>query len=165
MTGSAENGREPPRLTVRCPVTVRVRVTDRWKLKTAGEWQEALRRTEQELLQMEAQLRRLQGAGEPAPWREQAQSEVRRLRERRAQLLEQLRHLARLEPGSEVVQGQVEGLAHLRVGDRWDAVTSAEVVLEDGVVVEIRTGWRSRPGPQEEGAGEPAHRGEGSGGQ
>ena len=156
-TGPVEH---PTSLTVKCPVTVKVRVTERWKLRMAGELQETLRRTEQELLQLEGQLRRLQrvgeqaagepGAGEPtvreqgagrdhAAWREHVQNEVRRRQERRSQILGQLRQLARLEPGSEVVQGQVEGLARIRVGDRWDQVVGAELILEDGVVVEIRT--------------------------
>lgn len=146
MTGTVPaGGAEVVSLTVKCPVTVKVRVTDRWKLRVAGELQEALRRTEQELAQLEGQLRRLQGAGEQEAWREHAQNEMRRRQERKSQILEQLRHLARLEPGTEVVQGQVEGLACVVVGDRWDQVTALEVVLEDGVVVEIRTGREAPP--------------------
>lgn len=132
-------------LTVKYPVTVRVRVTERWKLKVAGELQEALRRAEHELGQLEAGLRRLEGSGEQA-WREHAQNEIRRLRERRAQILEQLRQLARVEPGTEVVQGQVEGLVRVGLGDCWDLATGAEVVLQDGVVVEIRSRGRSYVG-------------------
>lgn len=128
-------------LTLRCPVTIKVRVTDRWKKRVAGEWQEALRRTEQELAQLETQLRRLPGAGEQAvALRQQVEGELRKRQERKAQLLEQLRQLARLEPGTEVTQGQAEGLVPLKVGEVWAEVMSAEVVLEDGVVVEIRGG-------------------------
>ncbi len=39
----------------------------------------------------------------------------------------------------QVVQGTVEGLAQVEVGVRWDRITQASILLENGVVVEIRT--------------------------
>ena len=127
-------------LLVKCPLTVKARVTDRWKMRVAAELQETLRRTEQELAQIEGQLRRLQGAGgeQAQNARRQLEAEVHKRQERRAYLLEQLRGLARLQNGAEVVQGQAEGLVPVRVGDRWEAPFGCEVLLEDGLVVEIR---------------------------
>jgi len=127
-------------LLVKCPLTVKARVTDRWKMRVAAELQETLRRTEQELAQIEGQLRRLQGAGgeQAQNARGQLEAEVHKRQERRAHLLEQLRGLARLQNGAEVIQGQAEGLVPVRVGDRWEAPFGCEVLLEDGLVVEIR---------------------------
>jgi len=60
--------------------------------------------------------------------------------ESRRLLTERLKEISRLEDGQEVVHGRVESLVDIKVGDRWDAVMSVELVLEDNRVIEIRPG-------------------------
>jgi 2-keto-4-pentenoate hydratase/2-oxohepta-3-ene-1,7-dioic acid hydratase in catechol pathway len=55
-------------------------------------------------------------------------------------VIRELKEIARLEPGTEIVRGTVQGTVEVRPGDDWLRLLSAEIVLEDGRVVEIREG-------------------------
>jgi septal ring factor EnvC (AmiA/AmiB activator) len=125
------------------PVTVKAKVTEVLKKQLAAEFQEALRRTEAELAQIEGQLKRLGEAdeGSPAERRsavERLQAERQNRLENKSRLVEKLKESGRLEPGVEVGQGTVEGFVQVRIGDDWDRLFQAEIVVEDGRVVAIR---------------------------
>lgn len=126
------------------PVVIKARVTDDLKKRLAADLQESIRGVEQELQQVEFQSKRaalLAAKGGPnQALMEQFEQERTRLSERKAQILEQLKEIARLEPGSEIVRGTVQGTVEVRPGDDWPRLLSAEIVLEDGRVVEIREG-------------------------
>ena len=77
--------------------------------------------------------------------RQQVETERQKRLERKSQLLDRLKDVARLEPGAEIVHGTVQGPVRVKVGDDWEKALSAEVLLEDGVVVAIREG--DAPGP------------------
>jgi len=68
------------------------------------------------------------------------EAERQKVLESRRLLTERLKEISRLEDGQEVVHGRVESLVDIKVGDRWDAVMSVELVLEDNRVIEIRPG-------------------------
>ncbi|RYD02748.1 hypothetical protein N752_23495 [Desulforamulus aquiferis] len=38
-----------------------------------------------------------------------------------------------------MLQGQVESIVDVKVGDNWHSLMTAEIVIEDGKVVEIRS--------------------------
>jgi hypothetical protein len=58
--------------------------------------------------------------------------------------MQQLVHIQQTEIGAEVPGGQIESTLEIRVGDVWEEVIGGvEIVLEDGIVKEIR-----RPGGQ-----------------
>lgn len=62
------------------------------------------------------------------------------LQAERERLLGQLKEIANLKDGQEVTRGQVRGLYEVKIGDVWDEVQSADVILEDGRVVAMRSG-------------------------
>jgi len=134
------------RLIIRRPVQIRARVTPTLKKTLAAEIQDALKRVELELQQLDFQARRLTPEFErSSPQQAQTlrahlETERQKRQEKKAALLERLKEVARLEEGTEIVQGNVEGTVEVGVGDRWEEVMSAAIVLEDGVVVEIRDG-------------------------
>ncbi|MBQ2114018.1 MAG: hypothetical protein II195_02890 [Selenomonadales bacterium] len=43
-----------------------------------------------------------------------------------------------IENGSEVVQGQLERLVEIKVGDDMQSIMNAEILLEDGKIVAFR---------------------------
>lgn len=133
----------PGRIVITRPVQVRARVTDGLKKQLAAEAQEALKKTELEIQQLEFQIRRLaemEKAGTPQAQalRQHFESEKQKRLERKSALLERIKEIARLEMGSEIVQGTVEGAAPVEVGNSWEKIVSAAILIEDGVVVEIR---------------------------
>lgn len=127
-------------LTVRRPVTVKVRVTEAFQKAMGAQLQESVRRLDGELAQLEAQLKKLSADGPDRNALGQIGTERQKRAERRAKLLEDMKELARLTPGAEIVQGTVEGPVEVRVGDDWNRLFLAEIVVEDGKVVEIREG-------------------------
>lgn len=64
--------------------------------------------------------------------------ERRRRLQQKEQVLARLKELARLELGSEIVQGTVEGQVEVKTGDDWQRLFAAEIVLRDGKVVAVR---------------------------
>ncbi|MCL6634951.1 MAG: YlqD family protein [Peptococcaceae bacterium] len=133
-------------LTLIRPVLVKVRVTDQYKKAAAAELQEAIRRTELELQHLDFQEKRLVSELEkknpqeiPAA-RQRLEQERRRRVESRQKLLDRLREVGQLAPGSEVLYGKMESPVELKVGDDWRKLLGVEIVLQDGVVVAIRQG-------------------------
>jgi len=55
------------------------------------------------------------------------------------QLLERLKLISKLNLDEEVVQGTVDGPMDIKVGDNFDGLNKVEIVLKDGVVIEIRS--------------------------
>ncbi|MGE5578787.1 MAG: YlqD family protein [Bacillota bacterium] len=103
-------------------VTVKSRVTPNLRSQLAAETQKAMRELDAEAAK----------AG--------SEKERSDLLARKDDLVRQLKEIAKLEDGQEVVRGQVQGFWELRVGDIWPLVLSSEIVIEDGRVVEIREG-------------------------
>lgn len=131
-------------ITITRPVIIKVKVTEEYKIKAAAETQGALAQLDARLRQFELQAQRAlaeverknpQGA---AAARAQLESERQRLLEGRQGFLKRLKDLGALIPGDEVVSGQVESIIELKPGDEWAKVMGAEIVLEDGKVVQIR---------------------------
>jgi hypothetical protein len=102
-------------------VTVKAVVTERLKEQLAADFQAALARLD----------------GAPAPDELGSAERSKRLQQRE-QLLARMKELAKLELGTEVVQGTVEGEIEVRTGDEWGRLSGAEIVLKDGRVVAIR---------------------------
>jgi len=130
-------------LTITRPVMVKVRVTDNYKKSLAMELRQTVAKLELELQQIEYQTRKLQeiakknpGAAEAAlaQWEQEKQKRL----DTRLKLLDKIKEVGKLENGSEVLQGKVESFVQVQVGDDWNRLMSAEIILEDGKVAEIR---------------------------
>ncbi|MGI5839120.1 MAG: YlqD family protein [bacterium] len=133
-----------PTLTIKRPVTVKAVVTEALVRQTVTELQDSLRKAEAELQHLEQHGRRLldemakQNPSRLAEFRQQMTAEKAKREEARTNLLESIKKVSRLKPGEEIVQGTVDGVTEIRVGDRWEDICAAEIVVKDGVVVEIR---------------------------
>jgi acyl-CoA reductase-like NAD-dependent aldehyde dehydrogenase len=113
-------------LRIRRSIAVKAVVTEELLSQLGAELQSAL-------AAIEAEIRRLDAAGAD---RDPAERAKRLLQKEQA--LAKLRELARLEIGSEVTQGTVEGEVEVRLGDDWARLFASEIVLRDGRVVALR---------------------------
>ncbi|MBM7854373.1 dsDNA-specific endonuclease/ATPase MutS2 [Desulfohalotomaculum tongense] len=126
------------------PVVIKVRVTENYKKKIAAEVQRIVQRLEAELQQLEFQNKKLSTAAarHNAEYAEKAkqqiESQIYERVQRKQRLLEKIKAVGNLKPGTEVVHGRVESLVELKVGDDWNKVMNVEVLVEDGKVLEIR---------------------------
>lgn len=121
-------------------VTVKSRVTPGLKQELARETQDEIRRLDREIRAIEAELvdRRTPGRQGDAAARLERDKAERLIR--RNNLVKRLEDIASLEPGQEVVRGQIQGLVEVKPGDRWPQILAAEIVVEDGIVLAVRDG-------------------------
>jgi len=127
------------------PVTIKAKVTEGLKVRLGTEIRAALQMLDEEMQQLESQVKRAQLTATISP---QQQMQLRQLVEqekakrsdKKAQLQEELQAVQSLPLGSEVVQGTAQSLATVAVGDDFDALISMEIVVEDGKVIAIRKG-------------------------
>jgi hypothetical protein len=60
-------------------------------------------------------------------------------------MIQQLTQIQQMDIGSEVPNGQVETSVDVEIGTSWEKVLlGAEIIVKDGVVVEIRQNGESR---------------------
>lgn len=131
-------------MTVKCPVTVKAKVTEQLKKKLAADIQEEIKRTDMELQQIEFQAKRIMAeqvkvdAQGLVAIRQQVDAEKQKRQDFKNHLLEKLRATAQLELGAEIVQGTIERLITIRVGDDLIKDMNAEILLEDGKIIAFR---------------------------
>jgi hypothetical protein len=91
-------------------------------------------------------LREAEKQGDAAVKATEEQIEVERMQrvQRREQLIAQLSQIQQMDLNAEVPNGTVETTVDVQIGDSWDAVLlGGEIVVKDGVVVEIRRNGQS----------------------
>ena len=133
------------KVTVKRSIAVLVIVTEKFKEELQVELREAAETTQQRIDQMEFRSRRvladLQRADltQAMTARRQFEGEKRRQEAIRQELLEELEEAGKLELGSEYPRGTVESVVELSEGDDLlEKLTGCQIVVKDGVVLEIR---------------------------
>ncbi|MHB1685184.1 MAG: YlqD family protein [Bacilli bacterium] len=137
-------------LTIRQPVTVKMILTEETKQNWLAELRRLINGTIAELEELEFRskqlLREAEKQGGAAVKATEEQIEVERMQrvERREQLIAQLSQIQQMDLNAEVPNGTVETTVDVQIGDSWDAVLlGGEIVVKDGVVVEIRRNGQS----------------------
>lgn len=127
------------------PVTIKAKVTEGLKVRLAAELNDGIRQLDEELAQLESQVKRAQLTATINP---QQQMQLRQLVEqeraaradKKAQIQDEIARIQALPIGSEIVQGTTQAAANVAVGDDFDALMATEIVVEDGKVIAIRKG-------------------------
>jgi len=131
-------------VTVKCPITIKSKVTEDLKKALAADIQNNLNKVEAELQQIEFQSKRMMNEqaqidaqGLPA-LRQHIEGETQKRLDFKNQMLEKLKETERLELGAEISQGNLEQVITLKVGDNLHEYMRAEILLEDGKVIAFR---------------------------
>ena len=131
-------------ITLKCPVTVKSKVTDVLKEQLVAEIKEAMVKVDMELQQIEFHAKRLmteqvrtdvQGL---TALRQQIDGEKQKRLELKNHLQEKLKETSQLELGAEIVQGTMEQMVTVQEGDDLQKLMNREILLEDGKVLAIR---------------------------
>lgn len=132
-------------ITLKCPVTVKVKVTEQLKSQLAAEIQDAIKKADAELQQIEFHAKRVMAeqarvdAGGLTALRQQIDAEKHKRAEFKNHMLEKLKETAGLEIGAEIVQGNMEQVVTVKVGDDLHKIMSAEILLENGKIIAFRS--------------------------
>ncbi len=146
-------------LLLKRAVNVKVVVTTRWKEEMQQQLQLQISQADGQIQQLDAQGQRAiaeierQSIKPPGPdvareiesIRLEVSSRKSELLEQKNQLLQQLNQVQVLELEQEVNQGQLDSFFVASKGDNLIAMMQVEVVLRDGVVQDIRSGFPSEP--------------------
>jgi YlqD protein len=139
-------------LSLKRAVNVRAIVTQRWKDEIQQGLQGQINEVDGQLQQLEMQGQRAiaeikqQSLQPPGPQvmqqidniQLQVNQKKSELLEQKNNVLQQLQEVQTLELNQEVVQGQIESMFDVGVGDNLVSKMNVEILLRDGVVMEIR---------------------------
>jgi hypothetical protein len=132
-------------LSIRRSIEVVVIVTDQFKQELKAELQLAAEEAQRRIEQMEVQSRRLLAdlqrtdITQAMNARRQVEAERRRGDALKQDIQRQIEETDKLEIGSEYPRGTLEGVVEVNAGDNLiGKLTGAQVVVKDGVVIEIR---------------------------
>ena len=135
------------------PVMIKAIVTEGFKTNANAEIQNALQQIDLQLQQLEFQSKRAisdleKRLMDPASGisrtqveglRGQVEGERNRLAGMKNELLQRMEVIKQLELGSEFVQGTVDNYVEVKKGDNlYEKMSNTEVIVKDGVIVEIR---------------------------
>ncbi|MGD1902194.1 MAG: YlqD family protein [Geitlerinemataceae cyanobacterium] len=147
---------DPSQLLLKRTITVKAVVTDRWKEEAQAQLQKQIDRLDGQLQQLEVQGHRTvrdiqqQHSGIavtelPPQVRQQIDNvqiqvnqQKSQLLEQKNQILQQLQQVQTVQLGNEVNQGQIDSVFPIGIGDNLVKKLQVEVLLEDGIVREIR---------------------------
>lgn len=131
-------------ITLKCPVTVKSKVTDVLKEQLVAEIKKAMAKVDMELQQIEFHAKRLmteqvrsdvQGL---TALRQQIDGEKQKRLELKNHLQEKMKETSQLELGAEIVQGTMEQMVTVQEGDDLQKLMNREILLEDGKILAIR---------------------------
>ena len=130
-------------ITVVRPVMVKAIVTETFKKQYLAELEDTAKRLESIIGQIDTQIRRTELERQITPQsraiRQQLEIERSRQEAARMELGARLKEAEGLELQSEFSQGTVESMVELSIGDNFfTRLARAEVILKDGIVIEIR---------------------------
>ena len=131
-------------MTIKLPVTVKAKVTESLKKQLIAEVQDAIKKVDMELEQIEFHARRLlteqakidaQGL---AAVRQQIEGEKQQRLAMKNDMTNKLQEAEALELGAEIVRGTLERMVTVAVGDNIRQVMGAEILVEDDKVIAFR---------------------------
>ncbi len=132
-------------MTLRCPVTVKAKVTEDLKKNIAEKIQNNIEKIDLELQQIELDAKRVlteaeaQGPQAVAGVRHQIEVERHKRMDARQQLLAKAQETENLEIGAEIIQGTMDRVVEVKVGDSLQELVNTEILVEDGNIIAFRS--------------------------
>ncbi len=131
-------------ITLQRPVIIKAIVTEAFKRLYVADLEEAIKRVDAIVQQIDVQARRFELERQVTPQQSRnlrAQLELERQRQEatRMELQARLREAQDLQLNAEFTQGTIDGTVEVSVGDNlFDKISRTEIVVKDGIVLEIR---------------------------
>ena len=130
-------------ITVQRPVVIKTIVTEAFKRLYIADLEEAIKRVDMIVQQIDVQARRFELERQVTPQTRnmRAQLELERTRQEaaRIELQARVQEARELQLNSEFTQGTLDGVVDVSVGDNlFDKISRTEILVKDGIVLEIR---------------------------
>ena len=130
-------------ITVQRPVVIKAIVTEAFKRLYIADLEEAIKRVDAIVQQIDVQSRRFELERQVTPQtrniRAQLEMERQRQEATRMEIQARLREAQDLQLNTEFLQGTIEGTVDVSIGDNlFDKISRTEIIVKDGIVLEIR---------------------------
>ncbi|MGI6129816.1 MAG: YlqD family protein [bacterium] len=131
-------------MLVKRSITLKALATPEFRKEMLQDLQTTMQRLELELQQIEFQGKRMlleaekQGLQQVTSTKQQIEQEKEKRLEMRERLRQKMAEVRSWVEGQEVVQGAVEGWVKVKPGDDIARILGAEIVIENGKIVELR---------------------------
>lgn len=130
-------------ITIRRPITLKAVVTEEFKANTVAELEEAIRELDAELSSIDFDTRRIiadlerQNLKQAMEFKRQIEVERKKRLDLKKTMEDKIVEVRAWQLDDEVVQGRIEGVAQVKVGDDLNKVMNATIIVKDGTVVKI----------------------------
>ena len=137
---------------LKAPVTVKAKLTEKLKTRMLNDMDEAIKRAELEVQQLNIQEKRVHDENKPAnpdvptpdeinrigAIQQQFGQEKQKRLQYRQETMSKREELDGLAIGAEIVQGTLERQVEVKVGDDMREIMNVEILVEDDKIVAIR---------------------------
>ena len=131
-------------IKIQVPVTIKAKLTEKLKNQILSDLKKGIEEVELEIKQLNIQQERAlkeQGAipqAETAIRRHFGQ-EIQRRQQFRAESVARQENMEKLAIGAEIVQGTLQRVVDLKIGDDMREIMNVEVLIEDDKIIAIRS--------------------------
>ena len=137
-------------ISIRVPVTVKAKLTEKLKARILNELAEGIKRAELELQQIDVEEARVMREEHPDENTADGVAQIRAIRahfgqerqkrlEYREQALAKQEETQKLALGAEIIQGTLDRQTELKIGDDMRDIMNVEILVEDDKIVAIRS--------------------------
>lgn len=131
-------------MNIKRTVAVKAKLTESLQKSMIAELQEVAKRLDDDIAAIEAKMAQLvKEVGKANPTqgvviRQQLTLEKEQIQKNKEMVLNRVREVSKLALGTEVSRGTVESIVEVKVGDNLDDIMKAEILVEDGKIIEFR---------------------------
>ncbi len=125
-------------------IKIKTIVTEKFKIDIENSINENIKQIDEEMNYLDQRYKKIiteltiKASPQVQSIREQLEWEKKKRDEVKVGLLDQAKKLKDLVIGSEILQGETTGPVDVEKGACWETLNNSEIVLKDGIVVEIR---------------------------
>lgn len=131
-------------ISLQCPVTIKVKVTEKFRNKMLDKMNKELEEVNLKLSKIDIQRKKfIEEHEQDNP--QQVAAIVQRMEVDKAKglkvrdkLTQDIADMKHLGLGAEIIQGTMHHILNVKVGDKMPEVMNSEIVIEDGKIIEIR---------------------------
>ena len=131
-------------ISLQCPVTIKVKVTEKFRNKMLEKMNRELEEVNLKLSKIDIQRKKfIEEHEQDNP--QQVAAVVQRMEVDKAKglkvrdkLTQDIADMKHLGLGAEIIQGTMHHILNVKVGDKMPEVMNSEIVIEDGKIIEIR---------------------------
>lgn len=131
-------------MQIKRTVTVKAKLTENLKKKMIEDLQQVAKNLDGDVARLEEKMKQFvtqltkDNPTQAVVVRQQMTLEKEQILKNKEAVLTRVKEVVKMELGTEVNQGTIEGIVEIKVGDNLEEALKAEILVEDGKVLEFR---------------------------